>query len=132
MRYCADTWFFVQLGKQDSHAIKLMEGFEKKRDTLIVPSIIVVELVRRAIRTGKKAEIEAALMNLKAAQNVLIADCTFEVASKAGELSATYDLPSIDAIVAATTIIHKCHRLLSEDAHFDILQKQELLKKQSW
>lgn len=130
MKYCIDTWFFVKLSESDPAALKLVK--ETKKNSFIVPSVTLLELTRSAIRKGKLKNIENLVTSLMKAKNVEVVDCNIEIAKKAGEVSASYNIPSIDSIIASTSIIYKCHRLLSDDSHFDKLQKNKLIKKYRW
>ena len=130
MKYCIDTWFFVKLSEKDPTAVKLIK--ETMKNNFIVPSVTILELTRRAIRKGKLKDINDLISSLMGAKNIEIIDCNIEIAKKAGEISATYNIPTVDSIIATTSIIYKCHKLLSDDSHFDKLQKNKLIKKHCW
>jgi len=130
MRYCLDTWFFVKLSESDPKAIKLIK--ETKKNSFVIPSVTILELTRTAIRKGKLSDLEDLVSSLIRGKNMEIIDCNVEIAKKAGEMSASYNIPSIDAIIASTSIIHNCHKLLSDDSHFNKLHKNKVIRKQSW
>ena len=130
MKYCLDTWFFVKLSEKDPTAMKLIK--ETKKNNFIVPTVTILELTRRAIRKGKRKDIEALISSLMGAKNIEVIDCNIEIAKKAGEISANNNIPSIDSIIASTSIVSKCQKLLSDDSHFDKLQKNKLIKKYCW
>ncbi|MEE9151129.1 MAG: PIN domain-containing protein [Thermoplasmata archaeon] len=130
MRYCLDTWFFIKLSESDAKALKLIR--ETKKNSFFVPSVTILELTRSAIRKGKLKNLTDLISSLLKEKNIKIIDCNIEIAKKAGELSATYNIPSIDSIIASTSIINKCHKLLSDDSHFNKLHKNKMIKKYSW
>jgi predicted nucleic acid-binding protein len=130
MKYCVDTWFFVKLSEQDPTAMKLIK--ETKKNSFVVPSVTILELTRSAIRKGKLKNLNDLISSLMKGKNIKIIDCNIEIAQKAGEISASYNIPSIDSIIAATSIIHNCNKLLSEDSHYNKLHKNRLIKKYSW
>ncbi len=57
---------------------------------------------------------------------------TVEVAWLAGELRGSYNIPTVDALIAATAITTKCQALLSGDHHFEVLHKAGRLKVMKW
>ena len=130
MKYCLDTWFFIKLSESDPKALKLIK--ETKKNSFIIPSVTILELTRSAIRKGKLKDLNDLISSLMKGKNIKIIDCGVEIAKKAGEISASYNIPSIDSIVASTSIIHNCNKLLSEDSHFNKLHKNKVIKKQSW
>jgi predicted nucleic acid-binding protein len=130
MRYCLDTWFFIKLSESDPKALKLIK--ETKKNSFIIPSVTILELTRSAIRKGKLKDLNDLISSLMKGKNIEIIDCDVKIAKKAGEMSASYNIPSIDSIVASTAIIHNCNKLLSEDSHFNKLHKNKVIKKQSW
>jgi len=132
MKYCTDTWFFIELSKQEPQALKILNDLKKSKNKLVVPSVVILELTRRAIRTGTKKYMDELIKSLKSIKNVFIAECDVDVAEKAGEISADFNIPSIDSIIAATSIINKCNKLISNDFHFDKLKKNKLIKLVSW
>ena len=125
-----DTWFFIKLSEKDLTAMKLIK--ETKKNSFIVPTVTILELTRIAIRKGKLKDINDLISSLIGAENIEVIDCNIKIASKAGEISATYNIPTVDSIIATTAIIYKCHKLLSDDSHFDKLQKNKLIKKYCW
>ena len=130
MRYCLDTWFFIKLGESDTKALKLIR--ETKKNSFIIPTVTILELTRSAIRKGKLQNLNDLISSLIKGKNINIIDCNVEIAKKAGEISASFNIPSIDSIIASTSIIHNCHELLSDDSHFNKLHKNKLIKKHSW
>jgi predicted nucleic acid-binding protein len=132
MKYCADTWFFIELSKQEPKALKIINTLKKSKNILIVPSVVILELTRRAIRTGTKKYVDDLINTMKSVKNILIAECDVDIAEKAGEISAVFNIPSIDSIIAATSIINKCNKLISDDSHFNKLKKSKLIKLVSW
>ncbi len=130
MRYCLDTWFFIKLSESDPKALKLIR--ETKKNSFFVPSVTILELTRSAIRKGKLKDLNDLISSLMKGKNIKIIDCDIKIAKKAGEISASYNIPSIDSIIASTSIINKCHKLLSDDSHFNKLHKNKMIKKYSW
>ncbi len=130
MKYCLDTWFFIKLSESDPKALKLIK--ETKKNSFIIPSVTILELTRSAIRKGKLKDLNDLISSLMKGKNIKIIDCDVKIAKKAGEISASYNIPSIDSIIASTSIIHNCNKLLSEDSHFNKLHKNKVIKKQSW
>ncbi|UCE38473.1 MAG: PIN domain-containing protein [Thermoplasmata archaeon] len=118
------------MSESDPKAIKLIK--DTKKNSFVIPSVTILELTRSAIRKGKLKDLDDLISSLMKGKNIKIVDCDVKIAKKAGEISTSYNIPSIDSIIASTYIIHNCNKLLSEDSHFNKLQKNKLIKKQSW
>ncbi|MDI6708862.1 MAG: type II toxin-antitoxin system VapC family toxin [Candidatus Thermoplasmatota archaeon] len=129
MRYCADSWLFVELSRQNQKAQEILRRVRKGEDYLVVPSVVLLEVTREAARIGKPHLATDLLTLMKMVKNIKVVDATAEICSMAGKLSASYNIPAIDAIIAATAIEEKCGAVLTDDIHFDILSKHKLLKK---
>jgi predicted nucleic acid-binding protein len=132
MKYCADTWFLIELGKSEPKATKIVKNLGKHKNSLIIPSVVILELTRFSIRNGKKPILDELIKSIQWHQSIDIVDCDLKISKEAGELSANYNIPSVDSIIAATAIIHNCHRLISEDNHFQKLVKNRLIKLIKW
>ena len=132
MKYCADTWFIIELSKPELKAIKIIKNLGKHKNKIIIPTVVILELTRISIKSGKKQIMDELLKNLELNKNIDIVDCSLEISKKAGEISATYNIPTIDSIIAATAILNNCHKLISNDSHFVKLKKNKLIKMVSW
>lgn len=129
MRYCADTWFFVESSKGNPKVLNILRNVRKGKDFLVVPSVVLLELIRETIRSGKPKIATDIIRIMKTVRNIKIVDASTEICLNAGKLSATHNIPAIDAIIAATAIKHKCRVVLTADEHFDILSRQKVVKK---
>jgi len=132
MKFCADTWFFIQLSKGHPKAVEILERIKRGKGRLVIPSVTILELTRLSIRTGKMDKLEMVLHFIRRSIYIDVIDLGLNLAKEAGKLSASYGVPSIDAVVACTCISEKCGKVLTDDGHFDILEKQKILKKYSW
>lgn len=132
MRYCADTWFFIQLSKGHPKAVEVLARIKKGKSRLIIPSVTILELTRLSIRTGKMDKLEMVLHFIDRSKYIDVIDLDLVLAKAAGKLSASFGIPSIDAVVAQTCISEKCGKVLTDDGHFNILEKRKVLKKYSW
>jgi len=132
MKLCADTWFFVQLSKEHPKAVDVLRKVAKGKDRLIIPTAAILELTRLSIRTGKMDTLEKVLRLMDRSKYFDVIDLDVTLAKAAGKLSATHGVPTVDAIIAQTCISEKCAKVLTDDNHFDPLDKMRLLKKYSW
>ena len=132
MRYCADTWFFIELSKNASEAKKIMRSLGKKKNILVVPTVTILVLTRLAIKTGRITDLKDLLNAIEQSDFVKVIDCDLEIAEYAGQISATFGIPTVDSIIAATTIKYNCHKLISKDTHFQILKRHKLVKVLFW
>ena len=131
MRYCADTWFFVETSKGNPKVMNILRNVRKGKDFLVVPSVVLLEITRETIRSGKPEIAEDIIQIMKTVRNIKIVDADMEICSNAGKLSATHNIPAIDAIIATTAIKHKCRVVLTADEHFDILGRHRAVKKRT-
>ena len=129
MKYCIDTWFLVKISEEDKKAKEILRG---SKNSFVIPSVVILEITRIGIHRGKKKKVDSIISDFLVRKNIEIINCNIEIARKAGEISASYGVPTVDSIVAATAILTKCHKLLSEDEHFELLHKKKVIKKQSW
>ena len=132
MKYCADTWFIIELSKSEPMALKIIKNLGKHKNKIINPSVVILELIKISIKSGKKQIMDELLKNFELNKNIDIVNCSLEISKKAGEISATYNIPTVDSIIAATAILNNCHRLISKDSHFVKLKKSRLIKLLSW
>jgi len=133
MKYCADTWFLLLLAKGDDKACELMNRVAEGKDELFIPSICIVELTRLLIRIGRaKSKIKKIIEYFSDSENITIENLDEELAYLSGRLSASYNIPTVDSVIAATHIVNKCDFLLSADKHFLKLERDKLLKLMKW
>lgn len=132
MRYCADTWFFLRIVAKDPRALEVARQVREGAHGLLVPSVVGLELTRVLAQRGHLPQAQQVLDALPRTRNVHVVPVDLALARRAGELSAFYAVPSVDALVAATSIATGSDRLLSDDEHFEPLVAQRLLKTESW
>jgi predicted nucleic acid-binding protein len=132
MKYCADTWFLIELSKSEPKALKIMRNMGKHKNKIVIPSVVILEITRISIRSGKDQILDELIKSLELHKNVEIVDCNLEISKKAGKISANYNIPSVDSIIAATAILYNSDRLISKDSHFMKLNKSKLIKLKYW
>jgi predicted nucleic acid-binding protein len=54
------------------------------------------------------------------------------IAKEAAKISVSYEIPAIDSMVAATSKLLECDRLLSDDSHLKKLDGKKYIKIESW
>jgi predicted nucleic acid-binding protein len=133
MRYCSDTWFLLKLASKDEKANEIMEEIIKGKSILFIPAVCIAEFTRHMIRKGYKKElIENIISTISEADSIFIGIVDERIAYEAGKLSASYNIPTIDAIISFICLENKCNFLLSPDIHFEILEKRKILKRLFW
>jgi len=85
MKYCADTWFIIELSKSEPKALKIIKNLRKHKNKIIMPSVVILELTRISIKSGKKKILDELLKNLELNKNIEIVDCSLEISKRAGE-----------------------------------------------
>ena len=132
MKYCADTWLLLKIADKDKRALELVNSIKKGKDKLVVPVVTVLEIIRKLIQKSNLKASDEFIFLIDHTENISVIDVDLDLAKKAGKLSASYGIPSIDAIIAQTCISEKCVKVLTDDRHFDSLHKKKVLKKHSW
>ncbi len=73
---------------------------------------------------GKKSEKEARrIIREIIASDIVFRAVDYRICVKAGELRLHYDIPTIDALIAATGIMSNATHILTTDTHFQTIKK---------
>lgn len=133
MRYCADTWFLLELNKKNDRAFKIFRETIEGKNRIVIPTISIFELIRISIRTGESlARIDALLDELRVTQKVQAVVLDEAIAKEAAKVSVSYNVPSVDSIIAATARISDSDVLLSKDEDLTMLSKKKYIKIENW
>jgi predicted nucleic acid-binding protein len=116
-----DTRFFITHFLADTEVLKLKmknKMVELERQKGIVPTIVLHETYKLIMdKCGKDVADLWVRSILKS--NFIIVDLTYDIAISSAQLRNKYhDLPTADAIIAATAIKNKSKHVLSDDPHF--------------
>lgn len=131
MRYCADTWFLLQLFDRQERALKIVENVKYGKDSLVIPSVCVVEIYRELGKRGiSQKNIDAYIDNLEVSRKIEFLPIDRNIAREAARISNSYSLPLVDAIIASTAKL-LCCVVLSADGHIRLLQKK-YVDVESW
>ena len=121
MRYCADTWFFIELSKNERRALEIIRALGKHKNRIIIPAVVLLELRRISIRSGKKELSNDFIKSLELNKNFEIINCDLEVSIKAGEISANYNIPAIDSIIVASAIVNSTNSTSNASINFFLI-----------
>ena len=133
MRYCADTWFLLQLCQGDETAERIFRETIDGKSSIVIPTMSILELIRLSImRGGSLSGIDAVLGEMKVVQKIQIISMDEVVAKEAAKVSASYGISTGDSVIAATCKLSECDRLLSDDSHLKGQDKKRYLKTESW
>ncbi|MDD5614577.1 MAG: PIN domain-containing protein [Candidatus Methanoperedens sp.] len=105
------------LTTQDSSYVKLSQAID---DEKIKGVISVTTLSELLIFLGQ--DIYKKKLNELLSSNIEIVDTDRTMAIRAGELHMIYKIPLGDSLIAATGIIENIKHVLTDDAHFDLVQ----------
>ncbi|MDI6917892.1 MAG: PIN domain-containing protein [Thermoplasmatales archaeon] len=73
---------------------------------------------------GKSSEEEARkIIQEIIASELNLREVDYRVSAKAGELRLHYDIPTVDALIAATGMINNATHILTTDLHFQAIKK---------
>lgn len=131
MRYCADTWFILQLFAKSEKAFSILKNVKYGKDLLLVPFIAVAETYRELSRRGtKQKDIDMFFDALFASAKIQFVSPDIEIAKESARISVSYNLPLIDAVVVSTSKLLGCIAL-SADSHIKSLHKK-YVEVQGW
>jgi len=133
MKYCVDTWFLLELFRNTEKASRIFKETIEGKNKLVIPTISILELIRLSIRTGEKlSKVESMLNELKISQKVQVIVLDETIAKEAAKVSVSYNISTVDSIIAATCKISECDKLLSKDDDLVGLAKKKYLKIENW
>jgi len=115
-----DTMEILQILVSPSHTI-LKEGIDKGTIKTIASAITLTEIYKII---GKKSEEEAKkIVREIMVSNIEIKPADYRVCVKAGEIRLHYDIPTADALIAATGMVNNASHILTTDQHFQSIKK---------
>ena len=132
MKYCADTWFFIQIAIKHPKALDIWKEITEGKGRLVVSTIVVAETVKQLLMKNKEKELEAFLEAFRSSEKIIVIDVNREIAEKAGRYSFSYKIPTTDGVILATAILTEHTNILSEDVHYRVAEKQKKIKRVFW
>ncbi len=132
MKYCVDTWFLIQLSKKNKKAERVIKETVDGKTRLIIPSITFVELTRKMLKRGKMKKIFEFIDNLEKNEKIQISQTTKELVLEAGKISYTFNIHTVDSIIAATAKEMECKAILSKDSDYTKFCKTNKIKLKNW
>lgn len=125
MTSVADTRLLITFkfpsSEEVKHKIVRLIGHELPRK-LLLPSIVITEYINIA---GRRVGVETSLIHISELENrgTIIIKIDKEIAVEAGKLLIKHpEVPTADAIIAATAAIAKAEYVISNDPHFTKLE----------
>ncbi|MBC7608622.1 MAG: type II toxin-antitoxin system VapC family toxin [Polaromonas sp.] len=110
---------------QGSPTGKLFKPLMPTPAQLLVPTMVLYEVSKWLARTMDSQAADEVMITLQSAK---VVDATSSIALQAAELSITYKLHAIDALIYATALEHDAV-LVTCDAHFKGLPQVEYTAK---
>ncbi len=113
-----DTMHILDLlTSKDSSYVKLSQALDNEKITGVISVTTLAELL---IFLGE--DIYKKKLNELLSLNLEIIDTDRTIAIRAGELHMIYKLPLGDSLIAASGINENIKHVLTDDAHFDLVQ----------
>ncbi len=133
MKYCADTWFMLELFGKNKSAISVFEETRLGKARIIIPMIVFAETTKKLLQKGVSQQLITDFFdNVEASQKVELVVIERAIANEAAHLSLSYNVPMIDSLVAATCRLTGCDILLAHDSDYQLLVKRRYVKLKSW
>ncbi len=126
MTRTVDTRFFIRHFTANTEELKVRTRKklrELQTESAIVPTIVIHELYKHQyqVQGRETAEIRIRIL-VKSGFDIINLDV--EIAKRAGELRCRYgELPTADAIIAATSIQTKSFRITTDDPHLQRIKE---------
>ena len=123
MKAVVDTRFLMNSLENPDEQFKrfsksILQTIQTKANTGIVPSIVIHEFYKLQLEDSGKEVAELRTSSILKL-DLEIADLNVPVAIEAAKLRCKYaELPTADAIIAATAIATGCDFVLTDDRHF--------------
>jgi predicted nucleic acid-binding protein len=94
MKYCADTWFLLELYKNSEEAVRIFRSVLEAKNKIVIPTVSIMELLKVSIMKGEKlSKIESLVKELKATQKVQVVVLDEELAKGAAKISVNFSIP---------------------------------------
>ncbi len=126
MTRTTDTRFFIRHFTADTEDLKSKSRkmmHELQAELAIVPTMVVHELYKHQCETLGKETAETRT-NIITRSNFDLVDLDVGIAKQAGQLRCQYSkLPTADAIIAATAVMKRSFRVVTDDPHFQIIKE---------
>lgn len=132
MNYSADTWFFLELSKENSKAEKIWKEITKGKGRLVVSTVVVAETIKHFLKKNVKKPLFDFMLGLRTTERIHVINVTRTIAHEAGKLGYTFNMPMIDAIILSTAILTDHNKILTKDQHFRPAEKQRKIKRVFW
>lgn len=121
-----DTMHIEAIFSKDPKYLKLIDAIDEGKLTAMASVITLTELVKNMGKKDK-ARMETAVRELKSSE-ILLVDVNQEIAEEAGRLRLKYGIPTVDSVIAATSIIENIkHVLTNDERHFGKHPKLNLI-----
>ncbi|MCX9075146.1 MAG: PIN domain-containing protein [Candidatus Methanoperedens sp.] len=114
-----DTMHLVEMLKlKNEFLIELAKAINKKKLVGVVSVVSLTELIKILAKREKEGQASRTIHQLTSS-NLTFVDVNHSIAIRAGELRVKYDLPTVDALIAATGVAGNVKHFLTDDDHFD-------------
>ncbi len=132
MKYCADTWFFVQLTNRHPKAVGIWEEIKSGEGRLVISTVVIAETVKELLKQALAANLDAFLHAFEVSEKIMVIDVTKEIASDGGKYAFSQNMTTVDGIIQATAIKTDYRNILSGNEHYKKAEKQGLIKRIFW
>lgn len=133
MRYCADTWFIIELFAKNPKAVQYIYEAKTGKTRILVPIIVFAEATKKLLQKGiSQRLVDDFFSSVEASDKIELVLLDKAIAQEAARISLSFNVHLIDALVAATTKLTGCDALLSGDDDYTLLVKRNYLRRVSF
>ena len=132
MKYCADTWFFLQIANQHPKAVDVWKEIKEGKGRIVVSTVVIAETIKQLLRKNLNKHIGSLSEAFRTSDKITVIDVTKEIAEDGGRYAYGQDMPTVDGIILSTAIKTDHRNVLSNDEHYKTAEKQKLVKRIFW
>lgn len=133
MKYCADTWFILNLFEKDIKSVNILQEIKYGKANLVIPIAVYAESVKKLLQKWiSERDINQFFSGVESSNKIRLLLIEKTIAIESAKISLSYNLPLIDSFIASTCKLTNCDALLSGDEHYKTLIKRKYIKVLSW
>src|SRR3989338_6886660 len=112
MKLCADTWFLIELSRNEKHAMNVLKRTEDGIHQLFIPSLALSEFFTVLYQKGMPSLAESIFAQIMASENIHVVPIDAESCIKIAKIKHSFGLSLSDASMLAAYKITNSDALL--------------------
>ncbi len=122
-----DTGIFISHHNQTPRALAIWNEYAAGEHVLVISTLSLNELFTYFIKRSLIGIAEEWLYQMRTATNIRLVNVSPEIAAQAARYRLGLQLPTVDAIILTTFLLHRCDLMITTDSHFQVIQQPNLI-----